>query len=477
MIRSRLQRRVLRSFQAAALAITAMMLLWAFQPVAIVEADAVAQRGTQLRRTPTVRVVESAGPSVVNITTERIVAQSPFRSPFQNDPRLNRYFRDFVEPRRKQTVRSLGSGVLIDAAHHVLTNEHVIRHASAIYVTLADGREFEATLVGADPSNDMAVLRVETDEPLPWIPLGRTDDLLVGEPVIAIGNPHGFSNTVTTGVISALERSLNTQNSATDESTTLHGLIQTDASINPGNSGGPLLNAEGTLIGINTAVYWRPDQPTNAIGFAIPISVAGRVINELIEYGEVVPSWLGIQFQNLDPSLHDVLRLPDSVSGIIVNGVSEGSPGEASGLERGDIVMQMDQRTLRHATDFYDSLRSVRTDQTVVLGVWRDSKLQSIDVIARELPLEQALGLTEAVLAMRLDATDGAGFTINTVKRGSAAAKIGFHRGDILLGIGGRPLKDMEALRNAVAPLRWLSRAQIVVMRGQNQYQVVLPLR
>ena len=482
MIRSRLQRWALRAFQATALAITATTLLWMLEPAPVV--DAVADTHTEqetpratLRETPTVRVVASAGPSVVNITTERVVEQSPFRSPFARDPRLNRYFRDFIEPRRPRTVESLGSGVLIDEARHVLTNEHVIRQASAIRVTLADGREFEATLVGADPSNDMAVLRVETEEDLPWTPLGRSDDLLVGEPVIAIGNPHGFANTVTTGVISALDRSLSTQITSEEAGATLHGLIQTDASINPGNSGGPLLNAEGTLIGINTAVYWRPDQPTNTIGFAIPIAVAKRVIDELIEYGEVVPSWLGIQFQDLDPSLHGVLRLPDSVSGIIVNDVTNGSPGEAAGLERGDIVMQMDQRTLRHAGDFYDSLRSVRTDQRVELSVWRDGKPSSVDVIARELPAAQALLLAEAVLGMKLSELDGNGFAVEAVKRNGSAARIGFQRGDVLLAIGGRLLEDRESLRNAVAPLRWLSRAQVVVARGPNQYRVVLPLR
>ena len=472
MIRTRFQRWALRTFQGLALAVSTSVVFWLLQPTPSVEAN-----DTSMRRTPTVRAVETAGPSVVNITTERVVAHSPFRSPFRNDPRLNRYFQDFIEPTRKRTVQSLGSGVLIDASRHVLTNEHVIAQASAIRVSLADGREFEATLVGADPSNDMAVLRVETDEALPWIPLGRSDDLLVGEPVIAIGNPHGFSNTVTTGVISALDRSLSSQASNSKNNTTLHGLIQTDASINPGNSGGPLLNADGALIGINTAVYWRPDQPTNAIGFAIPIAVAKRVIDELIAYGEVVPSWLGIQFQDLDPSLHGVLQLPDTVSGVIVNGVTAGSPGESGGIQRGDIVMQMDQRTLRHAGDLYESLRSVRTDQLVAFGIWRDGNFETLEVRALELPTDRAIALAESVLGMRLRPNNGAGFVVESVRRNAAVARIGFQQGDIVIGVGGRPLTSLESLRNAVAPLRWLGSTQVVVVRGQNRYRVVVPLR
>ena len=182
----------------------------------------------------------------------------------RGDPFFDRFFQDFFEPRAPGTVQNLGSGVLIDAAGHVLTNEHVVARATRIRVSLADGREFDATLLGADPNNDIAVLSIETDEKLPWIAPGTSSDLMVGEPVIAIGNPFGLSHTVTTGVISALDRSIRADDRV------YHGFIQTDASINPGNSGGPLLNAEGKLIGINTAVY----SGAQGIGFAIPIDVA-----------------------------------------------------------------------------------------------------------------------------------------------------------------------------------------------------------
>jgi serine protease Do len=465
MVHSRTRRIAERVLQAGALAVLATMALWWLQP-----APEVAAEDPLLRRTPTVRAVEKAGPAVVNITTERIV-QSPFRRPTVRDPIFQRYFDQFLPPQRSRTAESLGSGVLIDREGHILTNEHVIERASAIRVSLADGREFEATLVGADPTNDIAVLRVDTDEALPSIALGRSDDLLVGEPVIAIGNPHGLSNTVTTGVISAIDRSLGVGEER------LHGLIQTDASINPGNSGGPLLNAEGTLIGINTAIYWRSDQPSQSIGFAIPIDSARRVIDELIDFGEVQPVWLGLEFQDLDPSLHQVLRLPSHVSGVIVNGVAPESPSASAGIARGDIVAKMDSRTLRGAQDLYESLRSVRTGQRVELGIWRDGRLIELAVRAEELPDTQVPAMTAALLGMELDAEAQAGFRVRSVRRGSAAHRIGFQPGDVLLSLGGRPLEGEAALKYAVADLRWRSRVQIVVLRGAGRYHVTLPLR
>ena len=255
-----------------------------------------------LRRTATVHVVEQVGPSVVNIVSERITkTPSPFGHNTRVDPSVDLFFRNLFEP-RSQTVQSLGSGVIFDRQGHVLTNEHVIARADRVRVMIADGREFDAQLVGADPNNDLAVLKILTDEELPFSPPGTSSDLMVGEPVIAIGNPFGFSNSVTTGVISATNRSVNAQGTGF----TFHGLLQTDASINPGNSGGPLLNAEGQLIGINAAIY----AGAQGIGFAIPIDVANRVIHELLLYGEVHPVWLGLEFQDIDPPLRSVLTLP-----------------------------------------------------------------------------------------------------------------------------------------------------------------------
>jgi S1-C subfamily serine protease len=464
-MKSRGRQRAERLLQATALAVVATTVLWWIQtPREVAASDPF------LRRTATVRAVEKVGPAVVNIMTERII-QSPFRWPRASNPLFQPYFDQFF-PQRTNTMQSLGSGVVIDKQGHILTNEHVVAHASVIRVSLADGREFEAQVVGADPSNDIAVLQVDASETLPWIELGRSNDLLVGEPVIAIGNPHGLSNTVTTGVISAVERSFG----GGGNMPRLHGLIQTDASINPGNSGGPLLNAEGTLIGINTAIYWRTDRPTQSIGFAIPAESARRVVEELISFGEVKPVWLGLEFQDLDPSLQEVLQLPEHVSGVIVNGVAPGSPAQTAGVERGDIVMQMDQRTLEGADDFYLSLRSIRTDQPVALALWRDGALQERTVQAQELPQARIEAIASARLGMRLEPDPNGGFLVTHVRPGSAAQRIGFQRGDRLLAIGGRPLDGEGAFRHAIGELRWRAQVRVIVERGAGRYNVVLPL-
>ena len=399
-------RRAARILQASALAIVATTAVWWLQPT-----DGAIADDPFLRRTPTVRVVEKVGPAVVNLTTERIV-QNPFARPPLRDPVFQRYFDQFMAPHRSRTVQSLGSGVLIDENGHVLTNEHVIARASAIQASLADGREFEAILVGADPTNDIAVLRIQTDEQLPWIPLGRADDLLVGEPVIAIGNPHGLSNTVTTGVISAIDRSLGV---AGDR---LHGLIQTDASINPGNSGGPLLNAEGSPIGINTAVYGG-----QGIGFAIPIDTARRVVDELLEHGEVVPVWLGLQFQNLDPSLREVMRLPEGLSGALVSGVRRDSPAGEAGIQRGDIITTFENRPLKEARRFFEMLATVTPDQTLRIEIWRDSTIVEVSVVARKFPDAYVTELAESILGTLLSEANRPGYRVANVRTDSAAAR------------------------------------------------------
>ncbi|MDH3686815.1 MAG: trypsin-like peptidase domain-containing protein, partial [Myxococcales bacterium] len=285
-----------------------------------------------LRRTATVRAVERVGPSVVNITTERRVrARSPFQ-PFAGTPGFDRFFRDFFEPRRPSQRSNLGSGVVIDREGHVLTNEHVVAAADSIRVTLADGREFEATLVGADPNNDLAVLALVDATNVPWTAPGTSEDLMVGEPVIAIGNPFGLSNSVTTGVLSALDRSIRSNDRV------FHGFLQTDASINPGNSGGPLLNATGDLVGVNTAIY----QGAEGIGFAIPIDVADRIVRELITHGVLAPVWLGLDLQDLDGRVAELMNLPDMTSGALVNRVRAESPAALAGVQRGDVVTAVD---------------------------------------------------------------------------------------------------------------------------------------
>ena len=246
------------------------------------------------------------------------------------DPFFDRFFSDFfdVYPQRRPTS-SLGSGVIIDGVKgYVLTNNHVVAQAKEVTVTLADQTELKARVVGLDQGSDLAVLQVEKQGTLPTMALGDSDKLLIGQRVIAIGNPFGLSHTVTTGVVSALNRTFKV------ESDLFFGFIQTDAAINPGNSGGALLDIDGSLIGINTAIYAR----AQGIGFAIPINRARMIAAELIAHGRVRPSWLGLSAQTLTPELGAHFSVPGN-RGVIVTKVEPGSPAERGGLKKDDIIV------------------------------------------------------------------------------------------------------------------------------------------
>ncbi len=418
-----------------------------------------------LRRTATVEVVEKAGPAVVNITARQKPAQA--RRPSSGDPFFDHFFRDFFEPRMPREAQSLGSGVLIDAERHVLTNEHVVAGATEIQVTLADGREFRARKIGGDANNDIAVLQVEAGEALPWVEPGSSLDLMVGEPVIAIGNPFGLSNSVTTGVVSALDRSMR----AGDR--TYHGFLQTDASINPGNSGGPLLNADGELIGINTAIYGGGAQ---GIGFAIPIDAARRVVRELIAHGEIAPVWVGLDFQELTPAVREALALPQALRGALVRQVRQRGPAERSGIERGDIVLRYDGHKVSSAADFFEMLETATPGQAIALRVWREGRERELPLRVEVVPSWLAAELLRDWLGLELERRGQRGFSVLRVMPGSGANRIGIQAGDLLLAIGDHVLTDDDSLRRAVLALRGQSRALLVVGRGADRYHVAIPL-
>ena len=442
--------------------------LWLAASVALV-ASLAAPAGADdpfLRRTATVRAVERVGPSVVNITTEQTTRSAPFR-PAPGAPGLDWFFRDFFEPSFPSRTQSLGSGVVIDAERHVLTNEHVVAAADRIRVTLADGRQFGARLVGADPNNDLAVLHLETDEPVPWTEPASSADVMVGEPVIAIGNPFGLSNSVTTGVLSAVDRSLRSEGDRI-----FHGFLQTDASINPGNSGGPLLNAEGHLIGINTAIY----NGAQGIGFAIPIDTAKRVVRELISHGEIAPVWLGLDFQDLDAHLAEALALPADRGGALVSRVRPGGPGAAAGVRRGDLLVAVDHRAVRSARDVYELLEHAIPDQELALDLLRGR--EQVALRARAAPFPPALipELAAQLLGLELEPLAGGGYRAVSVREASGAAQIGMEPGDVVLALNGRALEDAGALRRAVIDMLGRPRALVVVQRGRGRYHVTVPL-
>ena len=297
------------------------------------------------RRTPLVIAVEKVGPAVVNIFTEESApaVRNPFRN-FGGSP-FDRFFDNFFPPTNSRR-RSLGSGVIINRDGYILTNEHVVAKAVRIKITLIDKREYQAKLIGADIKSDLAIIKIDSKEPLPFVEMGCSDDLMIGESVLAIGNPFGLSHTVTTGIISAINRTIRP-----DKRRVYQDFIQVDASINPGNSGGPLLNINGSLIGINTAIY----QEAEGIGFAIPIDNARRIVNELIRFGKVRRGWIGISVQDMTPEILEFFKM-DKQQGILVVRIIKDSPAERAGLKAGDIVLSLDRHPINKKVDYRETL-------------------------------------------------------------------------------------------------------------------------
>jgi len=331
------------------------------------------ENGILIRRNLVVKAVEKTAPAVVNIKAAKIVERysNPFRDLF-GDEFFNPFFGDiFPGYKQKFLEQSLGSGVIIDGRKRlVLTNAHVIMGASKISVKLLDGREFRAELVGSEPDFDIALLKLQGKDKLPEARIGTSNDLMVGETVIAIGNPYGFSHTVTTGVISALNRSIRT------EQGTYFGFIQTDAAINPGNSGGPLLNILGEVIGINTAIYAK----AQGIGFAIPIDKAKNVIYELLSYGEVKPVWLGIFGQDVDPQVAAYLGLKKP-SGLIVTEVIKGSPAFKNGIKVGDVILAINGVPIEDKEDYIKYMLNTTSESTLVIKFLRMGKLYNTSAL------------------------------------------------------------------------------------------------
>ncbi|MDG2306341.1 MAG: trypsin-like peptidase domain-containing protein [Candidatus Binatia bacterium] len=410
------------------------------------------------RRTHVVEAVEKIRPAVVNISAEELIVVRP-------DPFFQDFFGRFSQPRHRQYKRtSLGSGVLVRADGYVVTNAHVVARGDRITVTLADEREFEATLVGTDEHADLAVLRIEGTD-LPHAMFGPSHDLMIGESVIAIGNPFGFSHTVTTGVISATGRSLRL------EERTYFDFIQTDASINPGNSGGPLLNIHGELIGINTAIWGRAEN----IGFAIPAARASRAVQELIDHGYVRVGHTGVLVQDLTPALAAALETK-ATRGVVVRNVDPGSPAESAGLEVGDIVASLDGQTIRDRVEFDERLASAGVGTPMELEVHRADERVAVTIIAAALSEERIDDIGWHRLGLRVDegATKEA-VAITEVRRRSHAARAGIEPGDLLLAMEQKPIVTVATYRRAVARLRGIGPISIIVRRGNATYRVTLP--
>ncbi len=432
------------------------------------------------RETAVVKTVKRVGPAVVNISSEYETRQqrNPFNA-FGMDPVFDRFFKDFFDHgyNRQEKRTSLGSGVIIDGGRgFILTNAHVITRAGTITVTLKDEREFEARIVGADPDSDLAVLKIGAKDALPDIQMSRSDDLLIGETVIAIGNPFGFSHSVSTGVISAVNRSVRT------DARTFHDFIQIDAPINPGNSGGPLLNINGDLIGINTAIYAN----ARGIGFAIPINKARRIVNDLIAYGEVIQAWIGLLVHDLNQELVEYYKIPTG-KGVIVESVSSDGPAERAGIQSGDIIMKINNRPVPSNSAFQDIMRGVAAGQMIEVHLKRRDKVLSVAVNAKVFPPKKALALATRLLGVSVANLETktrrkyriaaeSGVLITELRNGTYLARVGAGPGDVIRRIDDFEINDLEDFKEAIVKFRRKKSVVLLLQRGHRGYYITVEL-
>lgn len=425
------------------------------------------------RRDAVVIAVEEASPAVVNISAEQIHEQ---RTPFardRRDPFFDPFFEDFFDSfaPRKYKTQSLGSGVIISPEGYILTNDHVATQGSRITVRLINKEEYPATLVGSDPKSDLAVLRIETEKPLPYIRMGRSDDLMIGETVIAIGNPFGLSHTVTTGVISALNRTIRSENRVYQD------FIQTDASINPGNSGGPLLNINGKLIGVNTAIY----QKAQGIGFAIPINRAKRIYEDLVAYGEVHKPWLGIFLQDLTPQVTQYFGLSNR-QGVLISRVVKGDPADLAGLKEGDIVVRIGSKEVQDRESYLTLIEGYRPGATISMTVLREGTTTlKVSITSREITPEAILAISWEWLGLEVREMPAAagkgaapGVVVTRVNRHSDAYRIGLRTGDLIRRVNNTAITDIASYRKALEQALNSENVVLLVVRANKGYYVTL---
>jgi serine protease Do len=403
-------------------------------------------------------VVQTALPSVVSITTTRVIRVEDH--PFLDDPFFRRFFGDRMEPPPERRQQGLGSGVVVSREGHILTNNHVIAGAQEILVVLDETRQRPARVVGADPQTDIAVLQIEGEDLTP-IAFGRSADVRIGEFVLAIGNPFGVGRTVTMGIVSATGRG--------DLGIVgYEDFIQTDAAINPGNSGGALLDQNGRLIGINTAIL-SGGRGFQGIGFAVPIDMARQVMEQVVERGRVVRGFLGISVQDVTPAVARSFGL-DQPTGTLVGDVSSGSPAHRAGLQRGDIITEIDGTPVRNSRQLRLTIASIAPGTSVRLTVLRDGTAQQLTVTLGELPSEQpelpespgepdagptVLGLqvTELTAQARRQLqipTNMQGAVVAGTQPGSPAEQAGLIRGDLIIEVNRRPVANANQVRQAI---------------------------
>jgi serine protease Do len=404
-------------------------------------------------------VAEALKPAVVNVFTEQKAGEMPHPptgGPF--DEFFERFFRDQPDQRR----RSLGSGVIIDARGYVVTNNHVVENADEIEIQFSDERRFSAEVVGTDPPTDLAVLKIESDgtESFPHVEFGDSDAVVVGEWVLAMGNPFGFGHTVTAGIVSAKGRLIN--QSAYDD------FIQTDAAINPGNSGGPLVNMRGQIVGINSNIISNSGG-SMGIGFAIPSNMTRRIYDQLVAEGAVTRGWLGVGIQPLSPELARSFGLEGKRGALISQILGEDSPAAKAGLQAGDIIVELNGVAVDSNTHLVHLVADIRPGETVAMKYYRDGKLGSTKVTVAKRTVEEALAAPRPdaqgekgrlgisgqsltpQLARELNATSKAGVVLVEVDPDGPAEDAGLRRGDILIEANRQPIRSVDDLQRILA--------------------------
>lgn len=423
-------------------------------------------------------LAERLKPTVVNISTTKTIRGGGMRSPFERyfggDDFFERFFGDI--PRREFKQRSLGSGFIISADGYIFTNHHVVEQADRILVKLSDGREYTAEIIGRDAKTDLALIKIKPDKSLPTAETGDSEKLRVGEWVVAIGNPFGLEQTVTAGIVSAKGRVIGAG--------PYDNFIQTDASINPGNSGGPLFNMEGKVIGINTAIVAQGQ----GIGFAIPISMAKSILPDLKSKGKVTRGWMGISVQDVTEDIAKGLRLKEP-RGALVADVIKGDPAEKAGLRSGDVIIDVNGKSIKDAHELLILIASFHVGDKVNVKILRDGqeKVFQVTVAERkerpELAAESkegnaSLGISiqniTPQIARQLDIPASKGVIVTDVEEGSAADEVGIQPRDIILQVNKVKISSLKDYQREMSKPTAKSSVLLLIKRGASTYYVAV---
>lgn len=404
-----------------------------------------------------VKLVEKLKPAVVNISVTQVIkregAQREFNVPFGEEEPFGDFWKKFFgnqEPKEFQR-KGLGSGFIINKEGYIITNNHVVQKAKDITVILYNKKQYPAKVIGTDPKIDIALIKINAEDDLPVAPLGDSDRLKEGESVIAIGNPFGLSETVTSGIVSAKGRVIGAG--------PYDDFIQTDASINPGNSGGPLFNFHGEVVGINAAIV----AAAQGIGFAVPINVAKEVLLQLKESGKVTRGWLGVSIQEITPELARSFGLKDE-SGALVSDVVPGSPADTAGLKRGDIITNFNGKMIKDYHELPRIVASLSPGEKVVMKVMRNGNEVTISAMVAELKEEETgkpaeevqkqLGMSMQTvtpeIARELGMKKAEGVVVTNVEQGSLAAESGILRGDVILEVDRKTANNVQEVTEAM---------------------------